>query len=78
MSLMTMWTRVQPAYAANLWNEALNKRLGTEVGLHTIVECVCMCSCASDHPCIFIDLTFFLYDFFERHVVLCACALERV
>ncbi|MCO5577742.1 hypothetical protein L7F22_031574 [Adiantum nelumboides] len=30
MSLMTMWTRVQPAYAANMWNEALNKRLGTE------------------------------------------------
>jgi hypothetical protein len=26
-----MWTRVQPAYAANMWNEALNKRLGTEV-----------------------------------------------
>ncbi|CAL5427612.1 unnamed protein product [Camellia sinensis] len=25
-----MWTRVQPAYAANMWNEALNKRLGTE------------------------------------------------
>ncbi|KAH7352333.1 hypothetical protein KP509_19G040200 [Ceratopteris richardii] len=30
MSLMTMWTRIQPAYAANMWNEALNKRLGTE------------------------------------------------
>lgn len=28
---MSMWTRVQPAYAANMWNEALNKRLGTEV-----------------------------------------------
>lgn len=22
---------MQPAYAANMWNEALNKRLGTEV-----------------------------------------------
>ena len=29
--VMSMWTRVQPAYAANMWNEALNKRLGTEV-----------------------------------------------
>lgn len=28
---MSMWTRMQPAYAANMWNEALNKRLGTEV-----------------------------------------------
>ncbi|KAF5197073.1 Inositol-1,4,5-trisphosphate 5-phosphatase [Thalictrum thalictroides] len=27
---MSMWTRVQPSYAANMWNEALNKRLGTE------------------------------------------------
>eukprot|EP00249_Psilotum_nudum_P014480 c24846_g2_i1 orf=519-2075(-) len=30
MSVMTMWTRVQPDYATNMWNEALNKRLGTE------------------------------------------------
>lgn len=30
---MTVWNRVQPDYAANLWNEALNKRLGTEVWL---------------------------------------------
>ncbi|KDO82635.1 hypothetical protein CISIN_1g0101752mg, partial [Citrus sinensis] len=30
VSVMSMWTRVQPAYAANMWNEALNKRLGTE------------------------------------------------
>lgn len=28
---MSMWTRMQPAYAANMWNEALNIRLGTEV-----------------------------------------------
>lgn len=28
---MSMWTRMQPAYAANMWNEALNMRLGTEV-----------------------------------------------
>lgn len=28
---MSMWTRLQPSYAANMWNEALNKRLGTEV-----------------------------------------------
>ncbi|KAK8953955.1 hypothetical protein KSP39_PZI001979 [Platanthera zijinensis] len=27
---MIMWTKIQPAYAANMWNEALNKRLGTE------------------------------------------------
>lgn len=31
VSVMSMWTRLQPAYAANMWNEALNKRLGTEV-----------------------------------------------
>ena len=30
---MSMWTRVQPAYAANMWNEALSKRLGTEVSM---------------------------------------------
>ncbi|KAF5726774.1 hypothetical protein HS088_TW22G00456 [Tripterygium wilfordii] len=30
ISVMSMWSRVQPAYAANMWNEALNKRLGTE------------------------------------------------
>ncbi|GAB4846147.1 hypothetical protein Ancab_025145 [Ancistrocladus abbreviatus] len=27
---MTVWSQLQPSYAANLWNEALNKRLGTE------------------------------------------------
>ncbi|XP_031104564.1 uncharacterized protein LOC116008718 [Ipomoea triloba] len=27
---MTIWNHVRPAYAANLWNEALNKRLGTK------------------------------------------------
>jgi hypothetical protein len=31
MAVMSMWTRLQPLYAANMWNEALNKRLGTEV-----------------------------------------------
>lgn len=30
MAVMSMWTRLQPLYAANMWNEALNKRLGTE------------------------------------------------
>ncbi|KAL3702301.1 hypothetical protein R1sor_020323 [Riccia sorocarpa] len=29
-SVITMWTRIQPDYASNMWNEALNKRLGTE------------------------------------------------
>ncbi|XP_073312751.1 uncharacterized protein [Primulina huaijiensis] len=29
-SCMTVWTQMQPSYAANLWIEALNKRLGTE------------------------------------------------
>nr|XP_004252023.1 uncharacterized protein LOC101252754 [Solanum lycopersicum] len=28
-SVMTVWNHLQPAYAANMWNEALNKRLGT-------------------------------------------------
>ncbi|CAI8587701.1 unnamed protein product [Vicia faba] len=37
-SVMSMWTRMQPAYAANMWNEALNKRLGTEdLELHDIL-----------------------------------------
>jgi hypothetical protein len=30
MAVMSMWTRLQPVYAANMWNEALNKRLDTE------------------------------------------------
>ncbi|KAK6132887.1 hypothetical protein DH2020_033367 [Rehmannia glutinosa] len=29
-SVMTIWTQMQPAYAGNMWNEALNKRLGTQ------------------------------------------------
>lgn len=29
-SFITMWTRMSPDYASNMWNEALNKRLGTE------------------------------------------------
>ncbi|KAF8023609.1 hypothetical protein BT93_F0958 [Corymbia citriodora subsp. variegata] len=29
-SVMTVWNQMQPAYVANMWNEALNKRLGTE------------------------------------------------
>jgi hypothetical protein len=35
---MSMWTRLQPANAADMWNEALNKRLGTEgLDLHQII-----------------------------------------
>ncbi|ERN18364.1 hypothetical protein AMTRI_Chr10g4930 [Amborella trichopoda] len=38
ISVMSMWTRLQPAYAANMWNEALNKRLETEgLDLHGIL-----------------------------------------
>ncbi|KAB5521682.1 hypothetical protein DKX38_026001 [Salix brachista] len=29
-SFMTVWNHIQPEYAANMWNEALNKRLGTQ------------------------------------------------
>ncbi|XVF77508.1 hypothetical protein PTKIN_Ptkin14bG0050100 [Pterospermum kingtungense] len=29
-SVMTVWSKMQPEYAANMWNEALNKRLGTQ------------------------------------------------
>lgn len=29
-SVMTMWSKMQPDYATNMWNEALNKRLGTQ------------------------------------------------
>ncbi|GAQ78847.1 hypothetical protein KFL_000190640 [Klebsormidium nitens] len=41
-SFITMWERIQPDYVANMWNEALNKRLGTD-GLdlpEILVECV--------------------------------------
>ncbi|KAE8732113.1 Zinc finger MYND domain-containing protein 15 isoform 2 [Hibiscus syriacus] len=39
ISVVSIWTRVQPAYAANMWNEALNKRLGTEdLDLYGILE----------------------------------------
>ncbi|XP_071905386.1 uncharacterized protein [Coffea arabica] len=37
-SVMTVWSQLQPTYAANLWNEALNKRLGTQgLGLPEIL-----------------------------------------
>ncbi|KAK8960707.1 hypothetical protein KSP40_PGU004572 [Platanthera guangdongensis] len=46
-SAMIMWTKIQPAYAANMWNEALNKRLGTKVCrlrvdavVSNVVECI--------------------------------------
>ncbi|XP_010545218.1 PREDICTED: uncharacterized protein LOC104817662 [Tarenaya hassleriana] len=29
-SVMTVWSKIQPDYAANMWNEALNMRLGTK------------------------------------------------
>ncbi|MCD7472379.1 hypothetical protein HAX54_013607 [Datura stramonium] len=29
-SVMTVWNQIQPEYGSNLWNEALNKRLGTQ------------------------------------------------
>ncbi|KAF5461087.1 hypothetical protein F2P56_020910 [Juglans regia] len=29
-SVMTVWNQIQPEYAANMWNEALNKRLGSQ------------------------------------------------
>lgn len=38
ISVMSMWTRMQPSYAANMWNEALNKRLGTEVYLNVVLQ----------------------------------------
>ncbi|VAH18117.1 unnamed protein product [Triticum turgidum subsp. durum] len=39
MAAMSMWTRLQPHYASNMWNEALNKRLGTEqLDLHGIIS----------------------------------------
>ncbi|CAM0902004.1 unnamed protein product [Alopecurus aequalis] len=38
MAAMSMWARLQPHYASNMWNEALNKRLGTEqLDLHGII-----------------------------------------
>lgn len=38
MAAMSMWSRLQPRYASNMWNEALNKRLGTEqLDLHGII-----------------------------------------
>jgi hypothetical protein len=40
ISVMSMWSRMQPSYAANMWNEALNKRLGTEVYLDAVLPCI--------------------------------------
>ncbi|CAA6670046.1 unnamed protein product [Spirodela intermedia] len=38
ISILSMWTRLQPSYAANMLDEALNKRLGTkELSLHHIL-----------------------------------------
>ncbi|GAA0151908.1 hypothetical protein LIER_10525 [Lithospermum erythrorhizon] len=37
-SVMTVWNQLQPEYAANMWSEALNKRLGTEVLLILLVD----------------------------------------
>ncbi|WJX94237.1 hypothetical protein P8452_75677 [Trifolium repens] len=31
VSVMSMWTGLQPAYYANMWNEALHKQSGTEL-----------------------------------------------
>ncbi|KAK3424113.1 hypothetical protein EUGRSUZ_F00901 [Eucalyptus grandis] len=39
-SVMTVCNQMQPAYAANMWNEALNKRLGTEVPSYSICNCL--------------------------------------
>ncbi|KAL6999315.1 hypothetical protein U1Q18_000475 [Sarracenia purpurea var. burkii] len=37
-SVMTVWNHIRPDYAANMWNEALNKRLGTQgLGLPEIL-----------------------------------------
>ncbi|XP_022888423.1 uncharacterized protein LOC111403961 isoform X2 [Olea europaea var. sylvestris] len=41
-SVMTIWTQFQPAYAVKIWNEALNKRLGTQTLRsvdHLLVNC---------------------------------------
>lgn len=38
-SVMTMWNQIQPTYAPNLWNEALNMRLGTQVCNRLLVSC---------------------------------------
>ncbi|XP_019461886.1 PREDICTED: uncharacterized protein LOC109361042 [Lupinus angustifolius] len=36
--VMTIWSQLQPEYAANMWNEALNKRLGTKgLGLSEVL-----------------------------------------
>ncbi|KAG9138764.1 hypothetical protein Leryth_027010 [Lithospermum erythrorhizon] len=40
-SVMTVWNQLQPEYAANMWSEALNKRLGTEVLLILLVDISC-------------------------------------
>ncbi|XP_068325984.1 uncharacterized protein [Pyrus communis] len=50
VSVMSMWTRMQPAYAANMWNEALNKRLDTEgLDLYEILAEVESREMAFDH-----------------------------
>lgn len=43
-SVMTVWTKLQPDYAGNMWKEALNKRLGTKVCLNLFVGISSRCS----------------------------------
>jgi len=43
--VMTIWSQLQPAYAANMWNEALNKRLGTKVCCNLYLSHAPICVC---------------------------------
>lgn len=45
--VMTIWSQLQPAYAANMWNEALNKRLGTKVCCNLYLSRAPICVCVS-------------------------------
>lgn len=77
MAVMSMWTRLQPVYAANMWNEALNKRLGTEVcrlllililphwvlGIHNIV--LIQASLRLKQSCISVKPVFFYWALFS-------------
>ncbi|CAH2079498.1 unnamed protein product [Thlaspi arvense] len=40
-SFMTVWRKMQPDNAANMWNEALNKRLGTKFDFPSCFHLLC-------------------------------------
>ena len=65
-SVMTVWTKLQPEYSANMWKEALNKRLGTKFCLDLFA--VILLSCCNSIKCFpvpVINYYVFLYVYYH-------------